>query len=425
VRVNYQKNAFEYDTLEWKYAVRQLRGEGPLRPRIAKDYGYAENESPIGRLFTGYRRLDPGLKGLVPGDGKTTINQKAREWAAEFRRGIPEYQDDTIWYNAACQHDEPPVPVPSEATEALEDSEQNARDRLGIPSPADPHPSPGAPTTPRETEDQKHERYRQVGEVLLDVTGEYALANFGQALKVTVYGLTGTEVTDASGQRAPVYVRQQRGTDTHVFVDFDHKLFTEFGGDPREYVVLGIAEHMRDRRGSHEALSSIIAELKERCLPDQKVTPSALAAVAHSLLNRVRECMRPVVAGNAEGFWSLVSGDDQSAAEQRFAQEVLDIPWSNVRGEGTWIRYSSATAMSRLIQQRPGDFFDGKAFRVSYATFTDSHARSLVVNRIIGYLNDVGLLAEHQSRRRPDDLNRGRLSCRLLESELAEQAADE
>lgn len=425
VRVNYQKNAFEYDTLEWKYAVRHLRGEGPLRPKIARDLGYPENDSPIGRLFTGYRRLDPGLRYLVPGGDKAAIHQKARDWAAEFRKGNPDYQADIIWYEAARQYDEPKVPAPDEAGERSGDSEQDARSRLGIPDPTDPAPGPGASEPPRETEDQKQDRYRQTGLVLPDVTGEYALPNFGPALKVTVYGLSGTEVSDAAGQRVPVYVQQQRGTDVHVFVDFDHKLFNEFGGDPREYVVLGIAEHMRDRRGSHEALSSIIAELKERCLPDQRVTPSALAAVANGLLARVREYMQPVIAGNAEGFWSLVSTDDQSAAERRFAHEGLDVAWSEVRAVGDWITYASVTAMTRLIQQRPSDFFDGKVFRVSYATFTDSHARSLAINRIIGYLNDVGLLAEHQSRRRPDDLNRSRLSCRLLESELAEQAADE
>ncbi len=426
VRVNYQKNAFEYDTLEWKYAVRLLRGEGPLRPKIARTHGYPENDSSVGRLFTGYRRLDPGLKCLVPGDGKNAIHKKAREWAAEFRKGVPEYQDDAIWYESARQHDEPKLPVPSDATDGSDDPEQDARSRLDIPNPTDPlRPGPDIPEPLRETEDQKQERYRQNGELLLDVAGEYALPNFGPALKATVYGLTDTEITDTNGQRVPVYVQRQRGTDVHVFIDFDHKLFTEFGGDPREYAVLGIAEHMRDRRGSHEALSSIIAELKERCLQDQKVTPSALATVAHGLLNRVRESMRSVVAGNTEGFWSLVSADDQSAAEQCFAQEGLDIAWSDIRAAGAWIDYAPATAMSRLVQQRPGDFFDGKAFRISYATFTDSHARSLVVNRIVGYLNDVGLLAEHRSRRRPDDLNRGRLSCRLLESELAEPAMDD
>jgi ribosomal protein L40E len=37
VRVNYQKNAFEYDTPDWQRVVRALRGEGPLLPKRAKE----------------------------------------------------------------------------------------------------------------------------------------------------------------------------------------------------------------------------------------------------------------------------------------------------------------------------------------------------------------------------------------------------
>jgi hypothetical protein len=424
VRVNYQKNAFEYDTPEWKYAVRQLRGEGPLRPQFARSLGYDTNESPIGRLFTGYRRLDPGLRYLVPGDGRIAIHQRAREWAEEFRKGNPNFQADTKWYEAARQHDEPKAVAPPEATQPSDDSEQDARARLGIPEPADSTPKPEDQLLVRETEEQKQERYRKTGGVLLDVSGEYTLPNYGSS-KTTVYGLSGTQIVDSDGQRVPVYVQGQRGPEVHVFVDFDHPLFTEFGGDPREYAVIGIAEYMRERRGSNAALSSIVADLKERCLPDQKVTPAALAAVAHGLLRRMRDAMRPIVAGNTEGFWSLIGTDDQAAAEQAFAGEGLDIAWADVRAEGDWVSYAPVTAVTRLIQQRPGDFLDGKVFRVSYASFQDAHARSLAVGRITGYLDDVGLLAERRGRPHPDDLNRGRLSCRLLESELSEVATDD
>lgn len=425
VRVNYQKNAFEYNSIEWKQVSRTLRGEGPLRPNIARAAGYSPNESPIGRLFTGYRRLDPGLKSLVPGDGSHAIHEKAREWAKLFRKGDSDYQDDHVWYDAAKQHDEPKVVVPTEATDPGEtDDDGDVRSRLDIPDPTDTQPDPSDPTPPRETEDQKQDRYRETGEVLLDISGEYALPGFGNALKVTVYGLNGTEVSDSNAERVPVYVQQQRGVDVHVFVDFDHKLFTDFGGDPREYALLGIAEHIRDRRGSHQSLSSVIADLKDKCLPDQRLTPAALGASGHALLDRVRRTMHPVISGNSEGYWTLVVEVEQSAAELRFAQEGLDTDWQHARESGDWILYASSAALSRLIQQRPGEFLDGRVFRAPYASFTDSHARSLTVNRLVGYLNDTGSLAEHQTRRRPDELNRGRLSCRLLEAELVEPADD-
>ena len=424
VRVNYQKNAFEYDTPEWKYAVRLLRGEGPLRPQFARSMGYDTNESPIGLLFTGYRRLDPGLRRLVPGDGKTAIHQKAREWAELFRKGVPEYQDDTIWYEAARQHDVPKPDVPPEAIQPGDDPEPDARARLDIPEPGEPAPGPPDASPARETEEQKQDRYRAVGQVLPDVSGEYSLPNYS-TWNVTVYALSGTELVDANEQRVPVYAQGQRGPEVHVFVDLDHSLFTEFGSDPREHAVLSIAEYMRERRGSNAAVSSIVAELKERCLPDQKVTPTALAAIAHSLFTRVREAMRPVIAGNAEGFWSLIGADDHAVTEQTYASEGLDRAWDDVRAAGDWISYAPVTAVARLIGQRPGDFFDGKVFRASYSAFQDSHARALAISRIVSYFNDVGLLAERRARPRPDDLNRARLSCRLLDDELAEVSTDD
>lgn len=424
VRVNYQKNSFEVDTPDWKHAVRQLRGEGPLRPQIAQAAGYDTNDSPLGRLFTGYRRLDPGLRSLVPGDGDHAINQKAREWAEEFRNGNPDYLDDAKWYEAATAHDRPKVDVPPEATQPVDGSDADARSRLDIPDPVDPPPPDLAPEIKRETEEQKQARYRAEGSHILDISGEYALPALG-SWRVTVYGLAGTEVVDQNGQRVPVYAQGQRGPEVHVFVDVDHPLFTAFGGDPREHAVVCIAEYLRDRRGSNDSLSAVVADIKERCLPDQKITPDTLAAVAHNLLGRVRDAMHPVVAGNAEGFWALIGAEDQALTEQRFAGDGMDLAWSEVRAEGEWIRFAPISALTRLVQHRPDYFFDGRVFRSGYSTFQDTLARGVSVTRTVSFLNDVGLLADRRTRPRPDDLHRARLSCRLLEAELAEASTDD
>ena len=40
------------------------------------------------------------------------------------------------------------------------------------------------------------------------------------------------------------------------------------GRDRKMAAVLGIAEYMRERRGSNATLSAIVSDLKERCLPD-------------------------------------------------------------------------------------------------------------------------------------------------------------
>lgn len=94
--VPYQKNAFEFASPDWAKVRRILRGEAPLRPRRASELGYAVNMSPLAQLFTGYRCTDPGLKCLIPGDGRTALLSRAREWADQFRKGDARYQTDEI-----------------------------------------------------------------------------------------------------------------------------------------------------------------------------------------------------------------------------------------------------------------------------------------------------------------------------------------
>jgi hypothetical protein len=71
------------------------------------------------------------------------------------------------------------------------------------------------------------------------------------------------------------------------------------------------------------------------------------------------------------------------------------------------------------VQGRPEAFLDRRVFLPHYVGYTDAHARALSLNRVTGYLGDVGLLAEYPARRTAEELMRGRLSCWLLEQELA------
>lgn len=105
VPVNYQKNAFVFDSIDWQTVVQTIRGDSPLRVSVARRHGMPINQSPLARLFMGFRRADPGLNSLIPGDGKQALHEKTIEWAKEFRSGHPNYQTDQIWYDSAREHD--------------------------------------------------------------------------------------------------------------------------------------------------------------------------------------------------------------------------------------------------------------------------------------------------------------------------------
>jgi len=418
VRVNYQKNAFEYETPEWKRVTRLLRGEGPLLPRRAREAGYARNTSPLARLHAGYRRNDPGLNYLIPGDGKNALHDRAKEWADRFRKGDAEYQTDEQWYMAAQQHDQPPVP-PSEPTPEPGDI-LGAKGLLDTgQQSSDPARNPPMPVTP-ETEEDRRARWRTSGRRLPDLEAKFGLPGHGAALQVTAWLVYGQRINRPNeNEHVPVYVASAKGPKVEVFIDAEHPVFADFAVDTRDLVVIELAEFLRVRDRSERALSAVFYDLKNKCLPDHKIAGPFLSNTASGILTRIREAMRPVVAGNSAGYWSLASQDDQAAAERLFALEGGSAAWEDMLSSGEWVDYVPGATLVRLVSARPEAFLDGRVFRSSHQGLTDAVARKVSTERIVDLLGDVAVLADRPARRGPEELQRGRLSCLLLEQELA------
>jgi hypothetical protein len=428
VRINYTKTAFEYDTPEWKKVVQVVRGRGPLLPKKAAAAGYSPNTSPLARLLSGYRRNDAGLNYLIPGDGKNALHDRAKEWAQAFRAGDPKYRTDEEWYRAAKRHDEP-QPAPATTLDDQTDSTDNDDDdilvRKGLLDDEPSHPAAAAPEpspTPQ-TEEQRRAQWRAHGDRLPDLETKFGLPGLGAALEVTAYLVHGQTLLRASDDEVvPVYVSSVRGTKVEVFIDADHKIFTDFAVDTRDLVVMELAEYLRVRNQQPErSLSALFYRLKETCLPDHKLSGLALSDVAVRLLERVREGMQPVIAGNSTGYWSRLGADDQEQAQQKYALEGGSASWEDdVLAGGEWISYVSGMALVRLLTTRPDAFLDGRVFRSAHERLTNPDARAMSVERVADLLGDVAVLADRPRHRRgAEEMQRGRLSCVLLEREIS------
>lgn len=103
VRVSHQKDSFDKFDPEWQHVVDIVRGKSPIRPKICDQMGLPRNNSPLGRLFAGYRLGKIGLRNLVPGD-ETTEGWKGlntglvQEYKDRFYAGESDYQGDEKWY---------------------------------------------------------------------------------------------------------------------------------------------------------------------------------------------------------------------------------------------------------------------------------------------------------------------------------------
>jgi len=86
---------------------------------------------------------------------------------------------------------------------------------------------------------------------------------------------------------------------------------------------------------------------------------------------------------------------------------------------GEWIEYVPGMALVRLVTARPGLFLDGRVFRSTYEGLSNAEARMVSAERVVDLLGDVAVLADRPMKRNSEELQRGRLSCILLERELS------
>lgn len=431
VPVNYQKDAFVYDNPEWKTVIRMIRGSSPLGEKIAQRLGLPRNTSPLAQLYSGYRREDQGLNYLV------AANDMAVEWAKLFRDGDPRYRTDDMWYQLAYAHDHPVTPQPKDtsgdvfAAMGLAGASEHEPSSLGSrerePDRSGKRARPGSPdtqvTTPEETLDQRLGRYRNAAMQIFELAGRYEATGLG-VVELTGWAVDARSLTDPQGNDVPVFAQMARPPKLEVFAAIDHPLLTEYGIELRDLVMTEVAEYLRVRgtpSGKEpKPLSAVLFDIKSR-VPDQKVTRDVLANRAGQLLERIREAMLEEVKGSPSGYWALLPESERTSTQRRFAVEGGGDAWDSVVESGDFTLYLPASALVRLIERRPESFLDGKVFRRPYVALTDESSRALVVSRLSGFIGDLALIEDLHPKLGLWELQRARLSCSLVEQELASQ----
>ncbi|MFF9621425.1 ATP-binding protein [Streptomyces griseosporeus] len=427
VAPNYQKTAFEYETPEWRQVLREVRGTSPLRPQIARRLGLPENKSPLALLYTGFRRQDPGLNYLIPGDGRNALHEKAQQWADLMRLGGHEFQSDEVWYRAAYQHDNPVLPdpapenddiLPGFGADLLKPDITPETDGAQSAEAAADGEATAEKATPVETVDQRLQRYRAHAEALVDLAGTYFLEELGR-IELAAWAVRGQTLVTNDGRTAPVVVSMIRAPRLEVFIDTGHALFHESGSDLRDLALVEVAEYMRVRANHLSTpLTEIIAHLKTQTA-SPRLTPATMAEESERLLDQVRGAMVMPVSENPAIHWLLLTQDERARAERKFAvQSGGEFSWNDALSNGDFIRYAPASALIRIIQESPASFLDGAVFKRGYIALSDSEAKALVVERLINPLSDLALLEQHRPRLDVEELARIRISCRLIARDL-------
>jgi hypothetical protein len=430
VRVGYQKTDFNRETRDWRSAVIALRGEGPMRPKKAKDLGYPVNSSPLGEIYKGYQANRPGSECLIPGNGKTAIHDAARDWGKKFHQGLPEYLSDEIWYQAVLAHDEIRNGVSSPGP-AVDDVESlSARtglapldrgldgDRTSSDGTVSEQPQPAQ----AETEEQRFERYRAKARQMFDLTGEVMLAPLGRKT-VTVFD-TPSPLIDDQDRQVPSLTHMGKGMNLEVYVHGEHPVFREYGRDPRDYALIEIAQTLHAFEPDGQKVTAIAAAVTQQ-FPDQRVTESALRDRAAWLLNRIRDLMAPIVAeSSASELWKSLPDDVQAQVERDAGRTDPSLNWPTVVEEGTFVSYLDPTGIAAAVRAWPEAFLDGKVFTTSWSGWTDTAVKDRHVSQTIRPLEVISEFLADLGAKSRLELSLVRISFDILDQSVATGARE-
>jgi hypothetical protein len=416
VPVLYQKTDFERSSREWRDVVRYLRSDGPMRRNKAKERGFGENESPLGTLFRGFQENDPGLRCLIPGDGRHATHELAREWGRNFHNGLPEYQSDEKWYQKAADHDR----IKAEAHTRGDDPRagqgpDDLSGRTGIdPLPPSDSPQPTQPDPPsaEETEEERYARYRRDAREILDLAGEVNVARVGKR-DVRVFETTAA-LTNAAGQEVPAVCRTLPGMNLEVYVNGDHPVFREYGRDPRDYAIMEVAQVLRAIAHDNAPITAIAAEVTCQ-FPDQRVTDTTLRDRVAATLRRIIGLASPIIERRAAEMWTALPADSKTAAERDAARADPTLDWRLATRDGKFATFLDCRAIATLVGYDPAAFLDGKVFTIGWAGWSDAEARERQVSQVIRLLETVGEFQADQGRKSRMELALARLSIDMLD----------
>ncbi|MBD8504963.1 ATP-binding protein [Hoyosella sp. G463] len=435
VPVDYKKDRFETSSRDWIYAINYLRGEGPLRPQAAKRAGYDQNDSPIGRLFRGYQRNDPGRKCLIPGDGKNATHWQAAEWGQMFHRGDARYQTDEKWWMAVLHHEaevarkNAPAPESSGSSDedailrALGDPTSTISDGTtgivhGVDSDAETI-GDGLAARPISLSEQV-EALHKGAKAETNLSREYRINAISDYLNVTAWVVGEPIKMKENARSSPVYLYPTGGGDAELFIDVTHELFRTQGAEALDVAVAEVAYFLGVRRsviGNGYSISQLVAELRRDTFKDANLDFTTVQESTRSVIDQIRMLVAVHVDADPQRAWMLLSTQDISRLETKYASRGQVLCSTN----SDFVSDVPALYLVRLLEEWPEVFTDGAVFEDRYTHLASDEAKQVVKAQLMSLLLDCASVAsEEKGIASLNILKRARLSLEMLEQKIVQ-----
>lgn len=380
----YTKDSFEETDRHWLDSVEVVRGKGPLQPRVGEKLNFSKNQSPLAKLFYGFRKSHPpGLRHLIPGN-KTGqgLYTEAKRWADLFYAGDPEYQSDEKWYeavlNAEFPEDDSSID-PTGPTDTILGGNVVNTNIGGMTA---------LPNISSEPEDIYEELYS--GKKTLIKEQEYDLRPL---LNEMPYNLAIYNYWPTSEFRSPIIFEAKQASKFKVYVNNNHPLFKDFADGWDDLILMEIATRYYEKINDLDIwpVSRIYYELKRKYLREKMLNVQALVTEAKGLISDLQNFLVNEYGEKKLDVVPNLSPEQVKILKQTYLQvetkSLLNI--DELIQSTQFLKYMDFAYIIDFAKSYPELIYDENYFALPYSTLDEDDIKSRQVEQYNGYLNDI------------------------------------
>jgi len=431
-RVSYTKDRFERDDPSWSEMVRVVRGEGPLRPLVARQRGYEGNTSPLYRLYQAFRRSSPqGKNGLWSRVLVVRDNERAQQMGDAFYEGDPEYLTDERWWLLVQEQDKevlgggagdkPETHIPDGFLDGDGDGpgeeappSDGEEDKVG-PS-VEPEPKPAPVRTP-----------------LHELTRKYVHPTFRVEYDVQAVAIEADD-PDLPGGVPWLLKLDDVATRTYGFlVDVGHEVFRSTTMTPLDGLLVELTHRTVDflkGQAQDPSIAGVLADFRRQYSVETRLDPQEIITLASTVLGEIARAVPALVAGSGgEALYGELSEAERESVARRMANRGVPDHKALI-ADGRFWEYADGESIRRLFQRHPELFLDGNFWNDAFSSIdfgsavVTEHARGAIQSRYEAYLEDGVWLANQSpadvDRADRDAVIRAICSVRLLRPDKVE-----
>lgn len=431
----YQKNGFNTTDSSWALTREAIRGAGPFLPKNREMLAYpGANESPLGLLVNGFRRLDKGTKNL------SIDNTVAKDFYKEFQKGNAAYQSDEKWYKAAQEHDreEGGTTTPVNGGNAPSDNPDDyaptasigtgdnvaglgenggRRDSSSTDSSAAYSELPPVKATSTRNDLILHSSKNE------SLSKKYVYDIKQGGFNVTAYQVVNSQIKE-NGVRRPCAVFQD-GVELDFFYDPSHSLLAEYPITTKQILLMELAERFAMRDGGASPLN-VYFGLISSYMEDERINAEVLRNRATSILQTIRDAIPNLIAhkvAEAKYILQQESSEEEACINKLLASAPhLVESYKNIDADAPRaFAFIPDVTIARFVKELPELFLDGNVFSQPYSSIDfaniemTTRLRRSSVAIVTAYLSDAAALLSGGSQMGKQELIRYCKSLDLLE----------